>query len=210
MRGLISIVLLASLAACTQRQPEPAKQAGGPTASPPAAASPEAPIASTETAVAPEVNPPGDIPDSQVFVSYQSAAGGYRLDVPEGWSRTENGSDAAFVQRFDGVSVALAPATAAPTLASARAGEAARITASGRAVKITDVSAVTLPAGKAVVIRYTSNSEPNAVTNNRVRLENEAFLFFNKGQMATLTLWAPQGADNVDQWTRMSRSFRWQ
>lgn len=210
MRGLISIVLLASLAACSPRQPEPAKQAAGPTASPPAAISIEAPIAPAESAVAPEVNPPGDIPDSQVFVSYQSTVGGYRLDVPEGWSRTENGPAASFVQRFDGVSVALAPAAAAPTVASARTGEAARITASGRAVKITDVSAVTLPTGKAVVIRYTSNSEPNAVTNNRVRLENEAVLFFNNGRMATLTLWAPQGADNVDQWTRMSRSFRWQ
>lgn len=209
MRGLISIVLLASLTACSPRQPEHAKQAAGPTASPSAAISNEAPIAPAESAVAPEINPPGDIPDSQVFVSYQSVAGGYRLDVPEGWSRTENGSDASFVQRFDGVSVAVAPAAAAPTVASARAGEAARIIASGRAVTITDVSAVALPAGKAVVIRYTSNSEPNAVTNNRVRLENEALLFFNNGRMATLTLWAPQGADNVDQWTRMSRSFRW-
>ncbi|MGO4409987.1 MULTISPECIES: hypothetical protein [unclassified Brevundimonas] len=205
MRGLISIVLLASLAACTPRQPEPAKQ----TESAPAAVQVETPIAPAESAVAPEIDPPGDIPDSQVFVSYQSVAGGYWLDVPEGWSRTENGSDASFVQRFDGVSVAVAPAAAAPTVASARAGEAARIIASGRAVTITDVSAVALPAGKAVVIRYTSNSEPNAVTNNRVRLENEAFLLFNNGRMATLTLWAPQGADNVDQWTRMSRSFRW-
>ena len=66
-----------------------------------------------------------------------------------------------------------------------------------------------LPTGKAVLIRYTSNSDANAVTNNRVRLENEAILFFNNGKEATLTLSAPQGADNVDQWNRMSKSFRW-
>jgi hypothetical protein len=25
-----------------------------------------------------------------------------------------------------------------------------------------------------------------------------------------VTLWAPKGADNVDQWNRMSKSFQWQ
>ena len=40
-----------------------------------------------ETPVAPEKNPPGDIPDTQVFVEYRSAGGGYQLEVPEGWAR---------------------------------------------------------------------------------------------------------------------------
>jgi hypothetical protein len=68
---------------------------------------------------------------------------------------------------------------------------------------------VALPGGKAVLIKYTSNSQPNAVTNKQVRLENEAYVFFKNGKTATLTLWAPQGADNVDQWQRMAKSFRW-
>ena len=60
-----------------------------------------------------------------------------------------------------------------------------------------------------VRIRYSSNSEPNAVTNKRIRLDNETIVFFNNGKEAALTLWAPQGADNADQWNRMSGSFRW-
>ena len=33
--------------------------------------------------------------------------------------------------------------------------------------------------------------------------------FYKNGKLAVLTLWAPLGADNVDQWQRMSQSFKW-
>ena len=71
------------------------------------------------------------------------------------------------------------------------------------------MASVTLPGGNAILVDYTSNSEPDAVTGKQVRLENNAFIFYNNGKLATLTLWAPVGADNVDQWKRMSESFRW-
>ena len=77
------------------------------------------------------------------------------------------------------------------------------------AVTVSKVSEVNLPAGKAVLIRYTSNSDPNAVTNKQVRLENVTYIFFRNGKEAMLTMWAPLGADNVDQWNRMANSFRW-
>ena len=163
----------------------------------------------TESAVAPEVNPPGDISDTQAFVKYTSPSGGYELDVPEGWARTENGTDVIFVNKFDGVKVAVATAAAAPTTASVRANEAKRIQSQGHAVTITSVSEINFPVGKAVVVRYTSNSDPNSVTNKMVRLENESYIYFHNGKEATLALWAPQGADNVEQWNRMSKSFRW-
>ncbi|MEO8911266.1 MAG: hypothetical protein ABI408_13715 [Gemmatimonadaceae bacterium] len=169
----------------------------------------EAPINSTETAVAPEVNPPGDIPDSQAFVSYTNSAGGYKLDVPEGWARTENGSSVSFVNKFDGVKVDVAAASAAPTAASVRANEAKTIQSQGGAVTINTVTDVSLRGGKAVVIKYASNSDVNPVTNKRIRLENETYLFYKNGKEAMLTVWAPQGADNVDQWQRMAKSFRW-
>ena len=169
----------------------------------------ETPIASTETAVAPEVNPPGDIPDSQAFVKYTNTAGAYQLEVPEGWARAETGGNVTFISKLDGVSVTVAPASATPTAASARANEAKLIQSQGRAVTIAGVSEVTLPGGKAVQIKYTSNSEPNSVTNKRVRLENVAYIFYRNGKEVTLTMWAPQGADNVDQWNRMANSFRW-
>ena len=163
----------------------------------------------TESAVAPEVNPPGDIPDTQAFVKYQSPAGGYELDVPEGWARTENGPDVTFANKFDGVKVTIRPVATAPTAASVRTNEATQIQSQGHAVTITSIADVNLPAGKAVRVKYTSNSDPNAVTNKVVRLETEAYIYFRNGKEAILTLWAPQGADNVDQWNRMSKSFQW-
>lgn len=208
MRTSVSILLIALLAACTAKQDASLPQ-GATASSTAAVADTGAPIAASETAVAPEVNPPGDIPDSQAFVNYESTSGGYQLDTPEGWARTEAGSGVKFVNKFDGVSVAVARAGAAPTVASARANEAKQIQTKGRAVTITGISEANLPGGKAIVIKYTSNSEPNKVTNRSIRLENVAYLFHENGKEATLTVWAPKGADNVDQWNRMSRSFHW-
>jgi hypothetical protein len=108
------------------------------------------------------------------------------------------------------VRIDVAPAASAPTAASVRANEAKAVQSQGHAVTITNVSDVKLPGGNAVVVKYTSNSDPNPVTNKRVRLENEAYVFFKNGKEAVLTVWAPQGADNVDQWQRMAKSFRWQ
>lgn len=219
MRRLMAFLFVLVLGACKAKEAAPSQSAAAPpatassattatTATTPAASQPAA--TSTESAVAPEVNPPGDIPDTQAFVRYTSAAGGYSLEVPEGWARTESGPDTSFVEKLDGVKVAINPAASAPTAGSAQANEAKQLQQSGRAVKITSVKDVKLPAGPAVVISYTSNSDPNPVTNKQTRLENQAYLYFKSGKEAVVTLWAPQGADNVDQWNRMSKSFRWQ
>ena len=207
MRKLTLILLVASAGACSTKKD--ASQADTTASSTTTTTGTETPIASTETAVAPEVNPPGDIPDSQAFIIYQNTVGRYQLEVPEGWARAVTGGNVSFVSKLDGVGVTIAPASAAPTAASAQTNEAKLIQSLGRAVTITGVSETNLPGGKAVVIKYTSNSEPNSVTNKRVRLENVAYLFYKNGKEATLTVWAPQGADNVDQWNRMANSFRW-
>jgi hypothetical protein len=178
--SFLALVGLATASACSSSKPvgDTTATVAPPTqAAAPGSASTQAPVPSTETAVAPEVNPPGDIPDTQAFVRYSSTAGNYSFEVPEGWARTETGPNVSFVSKLDGVKV--------------------------------DVSSVTLPSGNAVMIKYASNSEPNAVTHKQVRLENEAYLIYGNGSMATLTFWAPQGADNVDQWNRMSKSFKW-
>lgn len=203
--------LLFVLAACTSGKSDSTQQASpaDSTATSAVASTTEAPIQASDSAIAPEVNPPGDIPDTQAFVKYTSSAGGYRLDVPEGWARTENGTGVAFVDKFDGVKVSVTPATSAPTAATARATEAKQIESQGHAVKIDSVTDVTLPSGKAVRISYASNSDANGVTGKRVRQENETYLYYRNGKVAALTLYAPQGADNVDQWVRMSRSFHW-
>lgn len=163
--------------------------------------------AQAETAIAPEKNPPGDIPDSQVFIVFSSDR--YALKVPEGWARTVTGPDVSFASKLDGVSVTLIPAAAAPTLASVNAQYVPDLILAGRAVMVTGVSAQTLPGGPAIRIDFTSNSEPNPVTTKQIRLENVRYLFFKSGTLAALDLYAPAGADNVDQWQLMSRSFAW-
>jgi hypothetical protein len=206
MRTLILILLLALGVACTGKTDSSTQTTASSTAG---AFGPEAPIASTEAAVAPEVNPPGDIPDSQAFIKYSNTAGGYQLEIPEGWARTEKTTDVTFINKYDGVGVAIYPTTTPPSAATAPANEAKLIQSQGRAVKITNISETNPPGGKAVVIKYTSNSEPNSVTNRQIRLENIAYVFYKDGKEAVLTMWAPLGADNVDQWNRMANSFRW-
>src|SRR6476646_4485658 len=67
-----------------------------------------------EKAVPEEKNPPGDIPDTQVFIDYASPEG-FTLKVPEGWARTDRPEGTSFVDKLDGVVVSLAPESTAPT-----------------------------------------------------------------------------------------------
>jgi len=168
-----------------------------------------APKAQAEVAVAPEKNPPGDIPDSQVFVGYTSPVG-FTIKIPEGWARSEKSASVSFVSKLDGVFISVSSVTVAPKIGWVTANYLPRLIKSGHAVKIRKVSSVKLPGGTAIRIIYSSNSLPNPVTNRKIRLENNRYLFFRRGTLAALDLYAPYGADNVDQWRLMSRSFRWQ
>ena len=150
-----------------------------------------------------------DIPDTQVFVTYSSSPGKYQFDVPEGWARTTNSADVYFVNNLNLLQVTLTNAATAPTANSVRTDQVVTLEQTGRAVRDLKVQSVQLPIGPAVLITYTSNSDPNSVTGKQVRLENNRYLFFKNGKLATLTLSAPAGADNVDQWARIARSFRW-
>jgi len=171
------------------------------------------PIASTgalaaEPAVAAEKNPPGDIPDSQVFVTYASPSG-FSLQVPEGWARTDRSDGTRFADKYNAVDAAVGTASAAPTVASVTAHDAARLRDGGRAVKIEAIRNVKLPAGPAILVAYSSNSERNAVTGKQLRLESHRYLIYRDGKLATIDLAAPLGADNVDQWKQIATSFRW-
>ena len=150
-----------------------------------------------------------DIPDTQVFVTYTSSPGKYSLDVPEGWAQTTNGTDVSFVSNLNALQVTLTSASTQPAASSVRNDQAVTLQQTGRAVRDVQVQDIRLPNGPAVLVRYTSNSDPNPVTNKQVRLENNRYLFFNNGKLATLILWAPVGADNVDQWARIAGSFKW-
>lgn len=159
--------------------------------------------AAAEAAVAPETNPPGDIPDSQVFIAY--AGPGFAMQVPEGWSRNDIAGGARFADKYNLIEVTIADGLA-PTVANATSGEAAEMTAKGRAVKITGIKQVKLKGGTAIRIQYEANSAPNDVTGKQIRLERVRYLYGKNGKLLRLDMAAPAGADNVDQWLLMANS----
>ena len=161
-----------------------------------------------EKAVAPERNPPGDIPDTQVFVTYTSPLG-FAIKVPEGWSRKESAQSVSFADKYNTIEVALASAAAAPTADSVKSADVRDLEKTGLAVKLTKVKDVKLKSGAAVLVSYTANSAPNAVTNKQIRIEHDRYLIYKDGKLAVLDMAAPQGADNIDDWSMMANSFHW-
>ncbi|MGH7079015.1 MAG: hypothetical protein ACREFU_13060 [Acetobacteraceae bacterium] len=166
------------------------------------------PLAGQAVPLPPMTHPPGDIPDTQVFITYHSPLG-FSIKTPEGWARRSTAAGVGFRSQYDAMAISVGSAAAPPTAASARDNQAAALMKSPAAVLISKVEAVGTPAGPAVRIVYASNSAPNPVTGKAIRLEDEQYLFWDNGRLATLTLSAPYGADNVDQWRLISRSFRW-
>ena len=158
--------------------------------------------------VAAEKSPPGDIPDNQAFVTFRSALG-FSVKVPEGWARRESAGAVNFSDKYNALQLAVAPQPAAPTLASLKAGEIAALEQSPKAVRVASVKALALPAGPAFVVHYGINSDPNAVTNKAIRLDSATYYLWKAGKLAMLTVSAPAGADNADQWLLMARSFTW-
>jgi len=159
---------------------------------------------SAETPVAPEVNPPGDIPDNQVFIDFVSP-NGFAIKIPEGWARKDDGATTTFNDKYNHIVLTTVQGPT-PNDQTALVHD---VLTSGRAVA--DISAKSMKAAgsTALVITYSSNSEPNAVTNKQVREENEKLIFAKADRRVEVTLSAPKGADNVDQWNLIAKSFRW-
>ena len=162
-----------------------------------------------EKPAVPEKNPPGDIPDNQVFIDYRSPLG-FKIKVPEGWARRETSDGATFNDKYNTIALVISQRADAVTVTNVKQQDVPELEKTNKAVRITAVKSVTLPAGSAVVVSYSSNSEPNPVTEKAIREENERFFFWQNGKLVTLTLSSPYGADNADQWNLMSKSFRWQ
>ena len=166
-----------------------------------ASAKPQAPLAAEKT-------PPGDIPDNQAFVEYRSPLG-FSIKVPEGWARREQPNGVRFSDKYNGVQVEVLSRVLAPTVASLKANEVAVLEKSPQAIRVASVTQLALPAGAPIVVRYGANSDVNAVTNKAIRLDSASYYFWKAGKLAVLTLSAPAGADNVDHWQLMAKSFTW-
>jgi len=177
----------------------------------PAASGSPVPIATIAPAptTAPEVSAPGDIPDTQAFVTYQSTAGGYSIVMPEGWARKENGPNVDFADPSHEFSVQIDCATLAPTIESVKATGMAALAQSIEGFTFVDVSTLQLPSGPAIKIRYQANSKPDDVTGKQHRLDVERYEIFKDGRVAVITLAVPAGSDNVDVSNQISTSFQW-
>jgi hypothetical protein len=204
--------LIALLAACASSGPSAPAAPGASHGSPGGAGSAPAAGQSPATGQAPvpaESNPPGDIPDTTVYVPYQSAAGHFLVRVPEGWSRTSTASSSTFSSNLNSITAAWMPMAAAPSVAAARSVTIPDLRAHSLAFRLQSVRSVPLAGGTAIEIVYQVNSQPNPVTGKQYRLVIERFELQQAGRAAVLSLSSAVGSDNVDPWRTVSESFRW-
>jgi hypothetical protein len=156
----------------------------------------------------PERNPPGDIPDNQVFIDFVSPLG-FSLKVPEGWARRDLADGASFADKYGRITVTRTQAPKMPTVDAIKQTLVPDLEKSQHAVTVTAVKPAKLPAGPAVLVSYGSNSDLNPVTNKSIRLENNRYYFWRDEKLVAVNFSAPAGADNADQWDMMAKSFRW-
>jgi hypothetical protein len=129
------------------------------------------------------------------------------VTVPEGWSRTTADTTVTFTDKLNTVQVDARPGGPV-TLAGAKKTDVPALAAGTRAFKLTSLTEITLPAGRAVLISYQANSDPNPVTGKQYRLDVLRYELYHAGTRTTLTLLSPIGADNVDPWRIVSQSLK--
>ena len=209
---LLSSVLVAAIAAgcgsskpSTSSSPSPTQPAASATTSAPAAAgtTPSVGVLSAEATSAAT----GDIPDTQVFLTYKDTGAGYSISYPEGWTRHGSAPDITFSDKNNIVHIVVRTA-GAPTPASVSA-ELKRLKQSEPTLTFTTPEPIQLKSGSAVKATYTTLSAPNPVTGKRVLLVVDRYELSKGGKQATLDLGTPKGVDNVDAYRLIANSFRW-
>ena len=160
-------------------------------------------------APATEFSPPGDIPDSTVYVPYSIPGAGLRLSVPEGWSRSTKHGVTTFTDNLNSVDIQVVRQRKAPTVASARKTEVPKVASAVSHFALNEVTSVTRASGPAVLITYQQDSEVDPVTAKVIRDAVERYEFWKAGKEAIITLRGPVGADNVDPWRTVTDSVAW-
>ena len=89
-------------------------------------------------------------------------------------------------------------------------GELTDRVTNGNNVQLGPVETLTLPAGSVVHGTYTADSTPDPVTGKVTKDDVELYVYWRDGTEVLLTLSGPHGADDVDAWRTVSRSFTWQ
>ena len=159
-----------------------------------------------------ESNPPGDIPDNQVYVAYRPTGGaftGFTLKVPEGWARTTQGGTTSFTDKLNTIRITAVSATNAPTVGSVTNTVVPQLRSQTAKFAAPKVSEVNRHAGRVVRLTYQGDSAKDPVTGKVVRDAFERYAFYRSGHEVDLTLSGPVKADNVDPWRIVSDSFAW-
>jgi hypothetical protein len=149
----------------------------------------------------------GDIPDSQVFLTFRDPRAGYSLRYPEGWAQRGVQNGVTFAARNNLIRLTLSQG-APPTTTSVLA-ELARERGQQPTLSYGSPSSVALAGAPVVKVSYATLSRPNPVTGKRVRLLVDRYVFAHGGRVATLDLGTPSGVDNIDAYRMIARSFRW-
>jgi hypothetical protein len=156
-----------------------------------------------------EFNPPGDIPDNQVFVDYRYPGSRVHLRFPEGWARSTRQGTTTFTDHYNSIALRVVNAARRPTPASVQSHDVPQLRRTVPQFAQPKVSQISRAHGNAVLLTYLLDSRPDPVTGKVVRDAAERYAFWNHGQEAILTLTGPQNADNVDPWRLVSDSLQW-
>jgi hypothetical protein len=204
--GLFVVGLTAVLTGCSAvtATPMPNQPTNGPSGR-----VPNSP-ASAPTPLATESNPPGDIPDNQVYVPFVAPGGRVSVKVPEGWARSSTSAGTEFTDKLNRIEIAPGISGSAPTVDSVASGDVPKLRSTVPNFNFGKITAEKRAGGTVVLVRYQGDSPQDPVTGKVVRDAFERYIYYHSGQRLDLTLSGPTNADNVDPWRIVSDSVRWQ
>ena len=207
--GLVVVSLTALLTGCgaVTATPMPNQPTVGTSGGAPNSAS-SGPVAPTPAET--ESNPPGDIPDNQVYVPFTGGGGRVSVKVPEGWARSSPGTATQFTDKLNRIEIALSTAPYAPTVASITSSDVPKLKSAVPHFNLGKVTTERRAGSTVVLVRYEGDSPQDPVTGKVVRDAFERYIYYHNGQRLDLTLSGPTNADNVDPWRIVSDSVRWQ
>jgi hypothetical protein len=185
-----------ALAACGGASSSSQTTKSGTTSAGPGALSAEAASAAT-----------GDIPDTQVFLTYHDSGAGYSIQYPEGWAQRGSGGDVTFKDK-NNIIRAVTRTGAKPTEANVTAQLAQEKTRLP-SLSYGAASTLTVKGSPVIKIRYSTLSQPNAVTGKRVQLLVDRYVYDHAGKVLIVDLGTPKGVDNVDAYKKIALSLRW-
>lgn len=175
------------------------------TAPRPSRANPQAPESSVPSEAQSAAT--GDIPDNQMFLTYEAHADGYAIRYPEGWTRKGSGANVTFQDKANVIKVLIArgpPPSSVEVIASV-----AKLKRSDPSVHGGDARRLIVAGAPVVKLTYTRLSSPDPVTGKRLPLTIDRYEYAHGGKVAIIDLGTPVGVDNVDAYRMISETFKW-